>query len=72
MRWHRHGLTAFGGVAALAIGGAMLLDDASAAIVPVISMVGGTPPWRLANHERFKLRMDALEQRLAQREWRER
>jgi hypothetical protein len=34
------------GVAALAIGGAMLLEDASAAIVPVISMVGDTPPWR--------------------------
>jgi hypothetical protein len=38
--------TAFGGVATLAIGGAMLLEDASAAIVPVISIVGGTPPWR--------------------------
>jgi hypothetical protein len=46
MRSDRHGLTAFGGVAALAIGGAMLLEDASAAIVPVISIVGGTPPWR--------------------------
>ena len=46
MRWHRHGLTASGDVAALAIGGAMLLEDASAAIVPVISMVDGTPPWR--------------------------
>jgi hypothetical protein len=46
MRWHRHGLTASGGVAALAIGGAMLLEDASAAIVPVVSMVDGTPPWR--------------------------
>jgi hypothetical protein len=46
MRWHRHGLTASAGVAALAIGGAMLLEDASAAIVPVISMVDGTPPWR--------------------------
>jgi len=43
MRWHRHGLTAFGGVAALAIGGAMLLEDASAAIVPVIGMVGLAP-----------------------------
>jgi hypothetical protein len=46
MRSDRHGLTAFGGVATLAIGGAMLLEDASAAIVPVISIVGGTPPWR--------------------------
>jgi hypothetical protein len=26
MRWHRHGWTAFGGVAALAIGGAMLVN----------------------------------------------
>ena len=46
MRWHRHGLTASGGVAALAIGGAMLLEMQGASIVPVISMVGGTPPWR--------------------------
>jgi len=44
MRWDRHSVTAFGGIAALA----------------------------LANHERLKLRMDALEQRLAQREWPER
>ena len=60
MRWHRHGLTASGGVAALAIGGAVLLEDASAAIVPAALA--------LANQERFKLKMDALEQR----EWRER
>jgi hypothetical protein len=68
MRWDRHGLTAFGGVAALAIGGAMMLEDANAAFVPVISMVGGIAALALANHERLKLRMSALEQR----EWRER
>jgi hypothetical protein len=56
-------LTAFGGVAEFAIGGAVLLEDVSAAFVPVISMVGGIAALALANHERFKLRMDALEQR---------
>jgi hypothetical protein len=28
MRWDRHSLTAFGGIAALVIGGALLLEDA--------------------------------------------
>ena len=41
MRWDRHTLMAFGGIAALAIGGVMLLEDASAVLVPVIGMVGG-------------------------------
>jgi hypothetical protein len=63
---------AFGGIAALAIGGAMLLADASAAFVPVLGMVGGIATLAMANHERLKLRVDALEKRLAQREWRER
>ena len=72
MRWDRHSLTAFGGIAALVIGGVMLLEDASAVFVPVIGMVGAIAAMALANHERLKLRMDALEQRLAQREWRER
>jgi hypothetical protein len=35
-------------------------------------MVGGIGAMALANHQRLKLRMDALEKRLAQREWRER
>ena len=42
MRWDRHSLTAFGGIAAMA----------------------------LANHERLKVRIEALETRLAQAEWR--
>jgi hypothetical protein len=43
-----------------------------ALFAPVIGMVGGIAALALANHERLKLRMDALEVRLAQREWRER
>jgi hypothetical protein len=70
MRWDRHTLTAFGGIAALVIGGAMLLADASAAFVPVIGMVGGIAAMALANHERLKQRIEALEKRLAQAEWR--
>jgi hypothetical protein len=34
-------LTAFGGIAALVIGAALLLEDASAVFVPVLGMVGG-------------------------------
>ena len=70
MRWDRHTLTAFGGIAALVIGGALLLADARAAFVPVIGVVGGVAAMALANHERLKLRIEALERRLAQAEWR--
>jgi hypothetical protein len=35
-------------------------------------MVGGIAALVMGNHERLKLRVDALEQRLAEREWRER
>jgi hypothetical protein len=70
MRWDRHTLTAFGGTAALAVGGALLLADAGAAFVPVIGMVGGVAAMALANHERLKERIKLLETRLAQAEWR--
>jgi len=72
MRWDRHTMTASGGIAALLIGAAMLLEDARPLFAPLIGTVGGIAALALANHERLKLRMDALEQRLAQREWRER
>jgi hypothetical protein len=72
MRWDHITLTAFAGLAALVIGGVMLLEDARSLFAPVIGMVGGIAALALANHERLKLRMDALEKRLAQREWRER
>jgi hypothetical protein len=63
-------MTAFGGLAALAAGGALLLADAGAAFESVIGMVGGDAAMALANHERLKERVDALEKRLAQSEWR--
>jgi len=44
-------LTALGGIAALVIGGGMLLADASVVFVPVIGMVGGIAAMALANHE---------------------
>jgi hypothetical protein len=61
---------AFAGIAALVIGGALLLADAGAVFVPVIGMVAGIAAMARASHERLKQRMDALEQRLAQAEWR--
>ena len=69
MRWDRLSLTAFGGIAALAIGGAMLLADASAVFVPVLGMIAGIAVVTAANHERLKQRIGELEQRLAQAEW---
>jgi hypothetical protein len=70
MRRDRHSLTAFGGMAALTTGASMLLADANAAFAPVIGMVAGVAAMALANNERLKQRMDALEKRLEQTEWR--
>jgi hypothetical protein len=70
MRWDRHTLTAFGGIAAVVIGGALLLEEAGAAFVPVMAMAGGIAAMALANHERLKQRIEALEKRLARAEWR--
>jgi hypothetical protein len=61
---------AFAGIAALVIGGALLIAEASAVFVPVIGMVAGIAAMARASHERLKQRIDALEQRLAQAEWR--
>jgi len=70
MRWDRHSLTAFGGIAALVIGAALLHEDASAVFVPVLGMVGGIAAMALANDERLKQRIGILEERLSQAEWR--
>lgn len=63
-------MMAFGGIAALLIGGALLLAEARAAFLPVLGMVAGIAAMALANHERLKLRIETLEKRLAQAEWR--
>jgi hypothetical protein len=72
MRWDRLTFTALGGVAAFLLGIALLLVDERPLFAPVFGMVGGIAALAMANHERLKLRVDALEQRLAQREWRDR
>jgi hypothetical protein len=48
----------------------MLLEDAGAVFVPVIGMVGGIAAMARASQERLKQRIEALEKRLAQAEWR--
>jgi hypothetical protein len=70
MRWDRHTLMAFAGIAALVIGGGMLLADASAVFVPVICMVAGIAAMARASHERLRQRLEELEMRLAKAEWR--
>jgi uncharacterized membrane protein YfcA len=72
MRWDRLTLTAFGGIAGLLLGVALLLEDERSLFAPVVAMVGGFAALVMANHERLRLRVDALEKRLAQRKWRER
>jgi hypothetical protein len=52
MRWDRHTLMAFAGIAALVIG-ALLLADAGAVFVPVIGMVAGIAATARASHERL-------------------
>jgi hypothetical protein len=72
MRWDRLTFTALGGIAVFLIGIGLLLEDERALFAPVFGMVGGIAALAMANNERLKLRVDALETRLAQREWRER
>lgn len=72
MRWDRLTFTALGGIAAFLMGIALLLEDERPLFAPIFGMVGGIAALAMANHERLKLRVDALEKRLAQREWRER
>jgi hypothetical protein len=72
MRLDRLTFTALGGTAAFLMGIGLLLEGERALFAPVFGMVGGIAALAMANHERLKLRVDALETRLAQREWRER
>jgi hypothetical protein len=72
MRWDRLTFTALGGIAALLTGIALLLANERALFAPVFVTVGGIAAHVMANHERLRLRVEALEQRLAQREWQER
>jgi uncharacterized membrane protein YfcA len=72
MRWDRLTFTALGGLAALLIGVLLLLEDERPLFAPVFGMIGGFAALALASHERLRLRIAVLEERLAQREWRER
>jgi hypothetical protein len=58
--------------AGLLLGIALLLENERSLFAPVFAMVDGIAALVMANHERPRLRVDALEKRLAQREWRER
>ena len=60
MRWDRLTFTALGGVAAFLVGIALLLGDERPLFAPVFGMVGGIGALAMANHERLKLRVDAL------------
>jgi len=57
-----------GGLTALLIGGAWLLQDAGGLLAPVGGMVIAVWAISLGNHERLKLRIVTLEQRLARAE----
>jgi uncharacterized membrane protein YfcA len=72
MRWDRLTFMALGGVAAFLMGIGLLIEDERSLFAPVFGMVGGIAALAMANHERLKVRVEVLEKRLAQREWRER
>jgi hypothetical protein len=72
MRWDRLTFTALGGTAAFLTGIALQLEGERTLFAPVFVMVGGIAALVMANHGRLRLRVDALEKRLAQSEWRER
>jgi hypothetical protein len=61
MRWDGLTFTALGGIAAFLVGIALLLGDERPLFAPVFGMVGGIATLAMANHERLKLRVDALE-----------
>ena len=64
MRWDRHTLTAFGGIAALLISLAMLLEDGAVSVEPIVAIIGGVAAIALASLERLKERVATLERRL--------
>ena len=61
MRWDRLTFMALAGVAAFLRGIGLLLGDERPLFAPVFGMVGGIGAVAMANHERLKLRVDALE-----------
>jgi len=70
MRWDRLTFTALGGIAVFLIGTVLLIEDGPALFASVFGMVRGIAAVASANHERLRERVEALEKRLAQREWR--
>ena len=69
MRFDRLTYTALGGIAVFLIGVALMLEEGRALFTPVFGMVGGVAAVAAANHERLRERVEALEKRLAHREW---
>jgi hypothetical protein len=55
----------------LLIGTALLLEDGRTLFVAVFAMVGGIAAMAHAYQERLRERVERLEKRLAQREWRD-
>ena len=71
MRFDRLTYTALGGIAVFLIGVALMLEEGRALFTPVFGMVGGIAAVAAASHERLRERVEALEKRLAQLEWRD-
>ena len=71
MRWDRLTFNALGGIAVFLIGVVLLLEDGRALFASVFGMVGGIAAVTSANHQRLRERVEALEKRLAQQEWRD-
>ena len=64
MQRDRQTLTAFGGIAAILIGSAMLLDDAAVTCGPITAIIGGIAASALAGLDRLKQRVATSERHL--------
>src|SRR2546428_13718470 len=64
MHRDRQTLTAFGGIAAILIGSAMLLEDAALSFGPITAIIGGIAATALAGLDRLKQRVTGLERHL--------
>jgi hypothetical protein len=64
MQRDRQTLTIFGGIAAILIGSAMLLEDAAVSFGPITAIIGGIAAIALAGLDRLKQRVATFERHL--------
>src|ERR1700720_4754219 len=64
MQRDRQTLMAFGGIAAILVGSAMLLEDAAGSLGPITAIIGGIAALALSGLDRLKERVTTFERQL--------